>query len=148
MVRMRLRDSRFSVNIKRNINKEKQDMLEQIEELKNEVTNLKLELKSKVELNVKRRFDKDKQGQKQIEGLKKEVTDLKSKLHKTEQDMLKQIKESLKEELNVKRNFNIDKQDMLEQIEELKLELKSLMKTNEYVELFGKVKSRYFNFRA
>ena len=187
------------LNVKRNFNKDKQDMLEQIEKLKNEVTKLKLELKSNVELNVKRRFDKDKQGQKQIEGLKKEVTDLKSKLHKSKQDMLKQIEEStesLKEELNVKRNFDIEKQDMLEQIEELKkevtdlklklkslvkthknedrnvkrnfnidkqdmleqieelkkevtelkLELKSLMKTKEDVELFGKVKSRYFNF--
>ena len=67
------------LNVKRNFNKDKQD----IEELKNEVTNLKLELKSNVELNVKRRFDKDKKGQKQIEGLKKEVTDLMSKLHKS-----------------------------------------------------------------
>ena len=108
---------------------DKQDMLEQIEELKSEVTKIQkesLELKSlvktpkNVELN-----DKDKQGQKQIEGLKKEVTDLKSKLHKSKQDMLKQIEEStesLKEELNVKRNFDKDKQDILEQIEGLKKE--------------------------
>ena len=133
------------LDVKRNFNKDKQDMLEQIEELKNEVTNLKLELKSNVELNVKRRFDKDKKGQKQIEGLKKEVTDLKSKLHKSEQDMLKQIEESLKEELNIKRNFDIEKQDRLEQIEELKrgmnkevtdlqLKLKSLVKNHKDVE--------------
>ena len=63
------------------------------------------------------------------------------------------VKTHKNEDRNVKRNFNIDKQDMLEQIEELKkevtelkLELKSLMKTKEDVELFGKVKSRYFNF--
>ena len=85
-----------------------------------------------IELNVKRNFNKDKQGMlEQIEELNKEVTGLKS-LIKTHKDI----------ELNVKRNFNIDRQDMLEQIEELKkestdlkLELKSLIKTHKNVEL-------------
>ena len=121
-------------NIEQKFVIDKQDMLEQIENLKKEVTDLKsklhkstitdefLEENQKLLKQANDAKSQELEASRKVEKIQKEKFELKA-LIKTHKNI----------ELNVKRNFNIDKQGMLEQIEELNKEvtdLKSLIKTH------------------
>ena len=126
-------------NIEQKFVTDKQDMLEQIEKLKKEVTDFKTKLhKSTIIDEISEENQKLLKQANDAKSYELEASRKVEKIQKEKFELKALIKTHKNIELNVKRNFNIDKKGMLEQIEELNREvtyLKSLIKTHKDIEL-------------